>query len=195
LSSRVGAGPLERIDRALGGRAPVVPLFEPNAFYEPTVWMSWYELWRQGRPGDLNLLQMSASFYWGVAYRARTQLLRLEWMSLEESPENAPQPHWQIDTEMLGILVTPGVIPDRADSPAFLDEGLAVEVLDDLDSERIAVVSMNRMHLGMAGWRNSLSPSSYWQTNLGGNEAKRREWFDKTMTHVVEQFRLVAVTV
>jgi hypothetical protein len=182
---------LERIDRARGGRTPVVPMFPVARFDSPTIWLSWYERWKEQGIGLLVLIDMSASFYWGLPGRHRIQLFRAEWAADENAPQTSAQPHWQVDTDFIGNANADVVslAPETEGSVELVELPVGEPYLDDMT----AIISISRLHLGMAGWKNGATYPAWWRCQLGADEAARREWLRRTLQHAADQFKLVTV--
>ena len=195
LMSGEDAAPLELVDRERGGRAPVIPFFPPIDVTDPTVWMSWYERWTRGLDGDFRVTNLSATFYWGVAYRKRKQLLRAEWDD-DHSPETSAQPHWQVDTELTGEPYTATVLvaaPETSDSlvelPTRGDTGELVEIT----AIGLQEISLSPLHLGMGGWRNASFHPACWKYDVGADVSTFTQWADRTLRHAADQFKGLSV--
>jgi hypothetical protein len=191
LSSGAPATVIDQIERDRGGRASVVPLLPLSRFDVPTVWVGWYEEWSDVGIGALELKTMSASFYWGIAGRRRIQLLRAEWVRFDLAPRTSAQPHWQVDTDFIGdATAVDRAMGDVTEDPLV---DLVELTVDDTSQLSAAIVSISKLHLGMAGWRNGATYPAWWRVELGADQQLRQEWLRKTLQHAVDQFDLVTV--
>ena len=198
LAAATNTPPLEFVERERGGRAPVVALYPPQAYDTPTVWVSWYERWERGEAGDAEVRNISATFYWGIANRRRKQLLRAEWDTLEAQPQTAGQPHWQIDTELVGETyeTTVGLLQPLTTSSSSLIELPSEESpseLVELTPTGLQEISLSRLHLGMAGWENATTYPGCWRRDLAADRTAISAWAARTLRHAADQFRLLSV--
>jgi hypothetical protein len=192
LSSAASQTIIDRIDRQRGGRTSAIPLLPHVRFDAPTVWVSWFEEWREVALGRFKLEGMSATFYWGIAGRRRLQLLRAEWASYDRAPATSAQPHWQVDTDFIGDR---SVVQEPTGEQ--MPEGARDELVElppyTQAQDGISIVSISRLHLGMAGWRNAATFPGWWRVELGQDEVLRREWLHRTLQHAADQFEFVTV--
>jgi hypothetical protein len=191
LASRKDQAPLELVDRDRGGRAPVIPFFPPSDLLSSTVWMSWFERWDRDEGGALHVRNVSATFYWGVANRKRKQLLRAEWDASDHSPVTAAQPHWQVDTELIGDAYMATVaLPEMPSSDSLVELPLDDNgrELVELTPSGVHEISLSRLHLGMGGWQNASSHPACWKHNVGVNNSTLALWAERTLRHAADQF-------
>ena len=192
LGAVPGAPAFEFVDRARGGRAPVIPLFPPQDFDTPTIWLSWYERWQTD--GEATIKNASATFYWGISNRPRKQLLRAEWDALDTLPNSAGQPHWQVDTELTGEQYTAQVIAPLASTNSALIELPATEVATELVELTVTAlheISLSRLHLAMGGWRNATTYPHCWRHDIATDGAALSAWATRTLRHAADQFKLL----
>jgi hypothetical protein len=183
-------------DRERGGRTTVVPLGPPTSLDNDGMWVSWYEEWLEEDLDQFGVSQLSATFYWGRLGRQRLQILRAEWATGKAAPPRSAQPHWQFDREQIGNTA-PYELPRRPSLPIPQTAG-ELEELEDVSAapaqDFIAIASVSRLHLGMAGWTNHTDYPECWRRDLAADQAARAEWLRRVFEHAADQLSLTRIS-
>lgn len=134
------------------------------------LWMCWGEKWKKGSTArsrsattsTLDLVGVKLCFHAGHFGQLKTQILRAEWDNPKFQGNEVAQPHWHIDPNLFDIPSS------QRDYPAPISEGL-VEL--SISKEGFAFStphgwSLQRLHLGMAGWTHHQDHPQCWQHEL-----------------------------
>jgi hypothetical protein len=141
---------------------------EPGALVP--LWVSWGEEWvkaastqrRRRTEPTLDLVGVSLCFYAGNAAKKKTQILRAEWDNTFQRGNNAAQPHWHIDPNLIDFPSWKSEQPPQA--PEGLEELPATET--PLIPVEPGFWELQRLHLGMGGWRHHADSPQCWQHKL-----------------------------
>jgi hypothetical protein len=187
----------EFAERDRGNRVPVVPLHAIARFDRPAAWIGWYERWQKSASDKYELLNASATFFWGVPNRpAKQQVLRAEWDSDAKASAGSAQPHWQFDPTFrwtgAAIAEVVDTIPVTTELVEESAEELEEPALLEYGASTAHELSLSKMHLSMAGWRNGNTADTWWKLSLPQQPAVFAEWLERTITHAADQFRLFA---
>jgi len=172
-------GLVEYETRNEGGRCSVVRL-SPGRPLEPGCWVSWRDAWEAlGARQRFKLVNLSWTFFWGLAGRDKVQLLRAEWATVGERGNVAAQPHWHSD-------VLPEVDAHQSERRAQADdesdaeneEASLVEVTEVPPRYRLSLPSV---HLGMGGWTHGDSHPERWQSEMGCRTTVLVDWATYTL--------------
>lgn len=122
------------------------------------LWVSWREEWVKALAGrqrgraepTLDLVGVSICFFAGNAAKKKTQILRAEWDNPKHRGNDAAQPHWHIDPNLIDLPSW------KAETPVQVAGGL--EELTTQEGLLVALEpgfwELQRLHLGMAGWKH-----------------------------------------
>ncbi len=133
------------------------------AYEKPVPWFAWSDKWQPTDDG-FSLLAAGWSLYWGSYGREsfKQLLIRAEWDNLCELSNNAAQPHWHFHVPAL---------VSNVDSDAPVEAG---------------ALDFSRMHLGMAGWRNSTDFPTCWQMETDGlSPTDLVNWADRVLACIL----------
>ncbi len=134
------------------------------------LWVSWREEWVKAIPArgrrrpapTLHLVGVSTCFYVGNTARQKTQILRAEWDNPAHRGNNAAQPHWHVDPDLIDL---PSWSPEpRFEMPHGLTELPASE--GPQLSPETCFWRVRRLHLGMAGWTHHTDSPQCWQHTI-----------------------------
>lgn len=159
------------------------------------LWVSWGEQWvkasavigpRRAEP-MLDLVGVSICFYAGNAARQKTQILRAEWDNPLQRGNNAAQPHWHID-------------PNLIDLPSWKSEQppQAPQGLEELPSSGTPLIplepgfwGLQRLHLGMGGWKHHADNPQCWQHKLELNTIAA--WLNRVLLYCSNELPRVTI--
>jgi hypothetical protein len=167
---------------------PLAPLSHNVADYEVGhLWVGWFEVWRCRDKGTFDLQAAAWTLYWGfIGDERKAQVLRAEWdqsYRLDAEPSNAGHPHWHVDAE---LPLREAAVP-RARR--------ALEPISEIQESRLTI---ERLHLAMAGWlnharRNPLAPQpegevpACWQHDFHGSADQLTTWSVRTLRYLQTQ--------
>jgi hypothetical protein len=191
---------IERFRGDVGGEKTIFPFARAGA--SVPLWVSWSEAWvkrasdnkiYKGRP-FLELIGFSLAFYAGNEWRQKTQLLRAEWDDPANRGPLSAQPHWHIDPKLLDL---PSWEPIAVQFPTVgaLEE-LPMEPLSPTQPIDPGFWSLEKLHLGMAGWVHTNSVPSCWQQKMIPPKLQDISiWLGKVMAYCAAELpKLTAVT-
>jgi hypothetical protein len=153
-----------------GGQKFLFGFSEPGAIVP--LWVSWSEEWIKTKVASrgrqpipmLDLIGVSVGFYAGYANKEKTQILRAEWDNPKARGNEAAQPHWHIDPNLIDLPSWSREQPIQRATANGLEELSAAEgTLVTLDP---GFWSLQRLHLGMAGWKHRNDSPECWQHKL-----------------------------
>jgi len=166
--------------RELGGRCFVVKLLPDLSETAFAAWASWQSTWGAEGKGYFSLKAASWTFFWGQARsEEKTQLFRAEWHL--EGAEDAPQPHWNLDTKPTLSLSA----ANARDWVLHAKSGIGVA---SRASGGSPITSLAKLHLAMGGWRNAASHPDCWICAVPGDQ-DLLNWAKNTFAHAVTEFR------
>lgn len=152
---------------------------ESYALRERATWFSWFEDWRpSGSRGTFRLRTAGLTFFRGpVGSSSKDQLLRAEWDTHTDENLSRPQPHWHIDTR--------APEPPQELEPAEIGAPREIDLeFDTGTADAVKLVKpLDRVHLGMGGWRNKAE--RYWCVEIKDVANDFTSW----ALHVVEHVR------
>jgi len=161
---------VESSNEKRGGQKFLFGFSKPDAIVP--LWVSWSEEWvktsipstRRKPAPMLDLTGVSIGFYAGYANIEKTQILRSEWDNPKARGNEAAQPHWHIDPNLIDLPSWGREQPVSSVAADGLEElSVAEGTLVPLDP---AFWSLQRLHLGMAGWRHRQESPQCWQHKL-----------------------------
>lgn len=146
-------------------------LFRLNEITALPLWVSWSEEWKKASVGSrrkhepaLNLVGVSVGFYTGVPRRDKTLLIRAEWDNPNQRGNEAAQPHWHIDPNLIDLPSWNSEFSVGNTPAAGALEELSVE--EGASTIALGFHSLQRLHLGMAGWMHENDNPRCWQHRL-----------------------------
>jgi hypothetical protein len=162
------------------------------SFSEPDrmapLWVYWGEKWkktqvvqsRKTAAATLDLVGVKLCFHVGNFGQKKTQILRAEWDNPKlqgNEVAQVAQPHWHIDPNLMDIP------SNGCDNPVPVSGGL-VELPATQEGLAFSApnsLSLQRLHLGMAGWRNQETHPQCWQHKLDLDAIA--EWLKRVLVY------------
>ena len=166
---------------------------EPGA--SVPLWVSWREEWvkalanrRRGRTEPtLDLVGVSICFFAGNAAQMKTQILRAEWDNPKHRGKDAAQPHWHIDPSLLDLPSW------KTETPTQVTGGLEELTLQEglLVALEPGFWNLQRLHLGMAGWKHRGNSPVCWQHKLELESIS--EWLGRVLAYCKNELPRVTI--
>lgn len=178
-----------------GGQRFLFGFSEPDAVVP--LWVSWSEEWvktsasstRRRTSPMLDLIGVSIGFYAGNANKEKTQILRSEWDNPKARGNEAAQPHWHIDPNIIDLPSWSREQPVSKTNADGLEElSVAEGTLVPLDP---GFWSLQRLHLGMAGWKHRPENPQCWQHKLELETIA--EWLGRVLAYCKNELPRVTV--
>ena len=195
-----GTVAVERFSGSLRG-AKTIFSFETGGNKVP-LWVSWSEEWVKrasdkktfkGRP-TLELIGFSLTFYAGLQWREKTPLIRADWDDPLHRGSESAQPHWHIDPSILDLPSWEAI-----SAPLTVDEKLQelpVPPREQPETVEAGFFSLEKLHLGMAGWRHAASIPRCWQQKMEPPHlADVPVWLDKVLGYFASELTKVTAFV
>lgn len=150
-----------------GGQKVLFNFTAPDA--NIPLWVSWSEEWiksgdvssRRKTQPMLDLIGVSLGFFAGNANKEKIQILRAEWDNPKARGNEAAQPHWHVDPNLIDW--NQDLLVQSSDSGGLEELTVPGETLVSIDP---GSWSLQRLHLGMAGWKHQQESPQCWQHKL-----------------------------
>jgi hypothetical protein len=145
------------------------------------LYVAWGEQWVKNptrgtdREPSLALVGVSAQFYIGSTPRIKTQLIRAEWDNPMRRGNDAAQPHWHIDPNVIDI---PFWAPSHSTGSEQLEE---LPATSNEDMGGPSFWAAQRLHLGMGGWLHFSDNPRCWQHAI--EPASITIWLERVLTY------------
>jgi len=172
--------------RESGTSCPVVRLPPTLEGRGPIAWASWYEQWRPLGEKKFRLLKASWTFFWGPEARTARQLFRAEWDN--PGPDEAPQPHWNIDAAKSGLTRT----STEETGAVAISEARTTGLYAAAGPQELVETRFPCLHFVMGGWTHSPVDAFPQSIRCGLDQRLFARWASTTLQHVCTELGRLA---